>query len=113
MKARRQIWDTEAKSVLWLRKGEGGWPGGMVVKFVCSAVAAQDLLVQISGRPTHRSSSHAVVVSHIQKNRGRIGTDVSPGPILLTIKKKKRERERALLKRWQNRAENKSELPEL
>ena len=43
-----------------------GPPGGVVVKFVCSTSAAWGLLVRILGVDlTHRSSSCAVVASHI------------------------------------------------
>ena len=48
-------------------------PAGTVVEFACSASVAQGSLVRISGADLHtaHSSSHAVVVSHIQ-NRGRL-----------------------------------------
>ena len=40
--------------------------------------------------PTHHSSSHAVVASHIQ-NRGKLAQGVSSGPIFLTKKKEKKK----------------------
>ena len=79
------------KNNFWilLRHKKGGnlgrWPGDVVVKFACSASAAQGSWVQIPGVDLHHSSSHAVVASHIQ-NRGRLATDVSSGPVFLTKK---------------------------
>ena len=50
----------------------GGRPSGIVVGFPCFTSAAWGLRIQNPGQgPTHHSSSHAVVVSHIQ-NRGRL-----------------------------------------
>ena len=49
-----------------------GWPCGVLVKFVCSASAAQGLWVWILGVDLHIAwSNHAVAASHIQ-NRGRL-----------------------------------------
>ena len=49
-----------------------GWPGGIVVKLVHSASAAQASWVRIPGTdPMPCSSSHAEAASHIQ-NRGRL-----------------------------------------
>ena len=43
-----------------------GRPGGIVVKFACSTWAALGFTgLDPRHRPTHHSSSHAVVVSHI------------------------------------------------
>ena len=54
-------------------KGEGGpgTSGGVVVKFACSAFAAQGLWPDPRCGPTHCSPGHVVVVSHTQ-NRGRL-----------------------------------------
>ena len=49
----------------------GGWAGGIVVKFVCSASTAWVRDPDYWGGPPRCSSSHAVSVSHIQ-NRGRL-----------------------------------------
>ena len=85
-------------------------PSGVVVRFTCSALAAWGFTGLDPGhRPPHRSSTHAVAVSHIQ-SRGRlahmlphqqsssskkrkISTDVSSGPIFLTKRKTRKSLE--------------------
>ena len=77
-----------------------GRPGGVVVKFTLCFGGLGFASSDPGCGPTHRSSSHAVVASHIAeleglatriynyvlglwggKKRGRLATDVSSGPI--------------------------------
>ena len=67
-----QIPPPHAKNIL------GGWPGGVVVKFTCSALVAQGLWVWILGVDLHHSSSHALAVSHIQ-SKGRLAQMLAQG----------------------------------
>ena len=47
-----------------------GWPGGVVVKFVHSALVAHGLQVWILGTdPTHFSSTYAVAASHVKQRK--------------------------------------------
>ena len=59
-----------------------------MVKFGVLHFGSLDSQVRILVMDLHHLSSHAVAVTHIQ-NRGRIGTDVSSGPISLTKNKQK------------------------
>ena len=61
-----------------LKNNFGGWPGGLVVNFTCSALVAQGSQVWISGTDLHHSSSHAVAVSHI-RNRGILAQMLAQG----------------------------------
>ena len=63
-----------------------GRPGGVVVKVTHSASVAWGLGIP-GRRPTHRSSSHAVVASHIQ-NRGRLAQMLAQGQSSSSKKRK-------------------------
>ena len=52
------------------RDQERGRPSGVVVKSVHSALAAWGLPVWILGTDLHHSSSHAVMVSHVEELEG-------------------------------------------
>ena len=59
-----------------------GGPGGVVVKFVCSALAAQGLWVQILGEDLH--TTHKPCCGGIPHTKQRrTGTDVSSGTVFL------------------------------
>ena len=65
-------------------KTSWGWPGGIVVNFAHSSLAAPGLRGSDPRHgPTHRSSSHAVAV---YKKQRKIGTDVSSQIIFLKQK---------------------------
>ena len=105
------VYSVHISSTIWHIKKEhsGGWPGGIVVKFMHSALAAQGLLVRILGADLH--TAHQAMLWQVcyieeldgfttriynyvlglwgekSKKRGRLATDVRSGPILLTKKK--------------------------
>ena len=65
--------------LLMKTRGLWGWPGGIVVKFMRSTLAAQGFAGSDPRcRPTHCSSSRALVASHIQ-SRGRLAWMLAQG----------------------------------
>ena len=89
------FWNTkgickESKSIRCLQ----GWPSGIVVKFMHPASAAQGFAGSDPRcRPTHCSSSHALVASHTQ-NRGRLAQTLAQGQSSSPKQERERERER-------------------
>ena len=92
-----------------LKKVVGGWPGGVVVKFVHSTLVAQSSRVWIPSEDLHATYQatlwwcptykieedwHRCYLSNnlLEVKRGRLATDVSSGPIFLTKEKKKKEK---------------------
>ena len=65
-----------------------GQPGGVVVKFTCSTLAAWGSQVQIPGMDLYtHSSNHAVVASYIQ-NRGILAQTLAQGQSSSSNKRK-------------------------
>ena len=83
-----QSWDIPWGCLKWgwpsVIKWESASPCGVLVKFSVLCFSGLDSVPRC--RPMPLVSGHAVVVGHTQKNRGRLATDVSSGPVFLTKK---------------------------
>ena len=78
-----QVWDDQFAFIVrmdWRSKkaNYGGRPGGVVVKFTCSALAPGFAGSDPRHGPTHYLSSYAVAVMYIQ-SRGRLSQMLTQG----------------------------------